>query len=149
MFVKREDLQVVRSYKVRGAYTVIDRLDPEARARGVVCASAGNHGQGLAYACAALGVHGRVFLPRNTPRQKRDRIATIGGDNIEVIVVGDTYDDANAAALADAAADRGHHRPGLRRPVHDRRPGHRGHRDPRRSSAGCPTSSSSRWAAVG
>ena len=102
VFVKREDLQVVRSYKVRGAYTVLDRLDPEARARGVVCASAGNHGQGLAYACATLGVHGRVFLPRNTPRQKRTRIAAIGGDNIEVIVVGDTYDDANAAALADA-----------------------------------------------
>lgn len=102
VLVKREDLQVVRSYKVRGAYTVIDRLDPQARDRGVVCASAGNHGQGLAYACATLGVHGRVFLPRNTPRQKRNRIAAIGGDNVEVIVVGDTYDDANAAALADA-----------------------------------------------
>jgi len=101
--LKREDLQVVRSYKVRGAYTVIDRLDAEARGRGVVCASAGNHGQGLAYACAALGVHGRVYLPRNTPRQKRDRIASIGGENIELIVGGDTYDDANAAALADAA----------------------------------------------
>ncbi|HEU5486496.1 MAG TPA: threonine ammonia-lyase IlvA [Microlunatus sp.] len=99
--LKREDLQVVRSYKVRGAYTVIDRLPSQARARGVVCASAGNHGQGLAYACAALGVLGRVYLPRNTPRQKRDRIATIGGGNVEVIVVGDTYDDANAAALAD------------------------------------------------
>ncbi len=102
VLVKREDLQVVRSYKVRGAYTVIDRLDPQARARGVVCASAGNHGQGLAYACATLGVRGRVFLPRNTPRQKRDRIAAIGGPEVEVIVVGDTYDDANAAALADA-----------------------------------------------
>jgi threonine dehydratase len=100
--LKREDLQVVRSYKVRGAYTVIDRLDPAARGRGVVCASAGNHGQGLAYACAALGVQGKVYLPRNTPRQKRDRIASIGGPNLEIVVVGDTYDDANAAALADA-----------------------------------------------
>lgn len=103
VFGKREDLQVVRSYKVRGAYTVIARLDPPARARGVVCASAGNHGQGLAYACAALGVRGRVYLPRNTPRQKRNRIAAIGGDDVEVIVGGDTYDDANASALADAA----------------------------------------------
>lgn len=102
VLLKREDLQVVRSYKVRGAYTVIARLDAEARARGVVCASAGNHGQGLAYACAALGVRGRVYLPRNTPRQKRDRIAAIGGSQVSVIVRGDTYDDANAAALADA-----------------------------------------------
>ena len=102
VFGKREDLQVVRSYKVRGAYTVLVGMDAATRARGVVCASAGNHGQGLAYACAALGVRGRVYLPRNTPRQKRDRIATIGGDAVEVIVVGDTYDDANAAALADA-----------------------------------------------
>lgn len=101
--LKREDLQVVRSYKVRGAYTVIDRLSADERERGVVCASAGNHGQGLAYACAALDVHGRVYLPRNTPRQKRDRIAAIGGANIALIVGGDTYDDANAAALADAA----------------------------------------------
>ena len=102
VYLKREDLQVVRSYKVRGAYTVVNRLDHDARARGVVCASAGNHGQGLAYACAALGVHGRVYLPHNTPRQKRDRITAIGGDQIEIVLGGDTYDDANAAALEDA-----------------------------------------------
>lgn len=100
--LKREDLQLVRSYKVRGAYTVIDRLDPAARERGVVCASAGNHGQGLAYACAVLGVHGRVYLPRNTPRQKRERIVAVGRGSVELIVGGETYDDANAAALADA-----------------------------------------------
>ena len=103
VFLKREDLQVVRSYKVRGAYNVISQLDGAARARGVVCASAGNHAQGLAYACSALGVHGKVFLPRTTPRQKRDRIAVLGGDVVEVLLVGDTYDDAAAAALADAA----------------------------------------------
>lgn len=103
VWLKREDLQVVRSYKVRGAYTVIDRMPPDTRERGVVCASAGNHGQGLAYACAALGVRGRVYLPRNTPRQKRDRIAAIGGSHVEIVVVGDTYDEANAAALAWAA----------------------------------------------
>ena len=104
VFLKREDLQVVRSYKVRGAYNLISRLDQDERARGVVCASAGNHAQGLAYACSALGVHGRVFLPRTTPRQKRDRIAVLGGAAVEVLLVGDTYDDAAAAALEDAAA---------------------------------------------
>lgn len=103
VFLKREDLQVVRSYKVRGAYNVISQLPPEQRDRGVVCASAGNHAQGLAYACSALGVQGRVFLPRTTPRQKRDRIAVLGGATVEVLLIGDTYDDAAAAALADAA----------------------------------------------
>ncbi len=103
VWLKREDLQVVRSYKVRGAYNLIAQLAAEARERGVVGASAGNHAQGLAYACSALGVPGRVFLPRTTPRQKRDRIAVLGGDVVDVRVVGDTYDDAAAAALADAA----------------------------------------------
>ena len=102
VWLKREDLQVVRSYKVRGAYNVISQLDPEAQARGVVCASAGNHGQGLAYACAALGVRGRIYLPRNTPRQKRDRIAAVGGDAVDVVVTGDTYDEAAYAAIAHA-----------------------------------------------
>ncbi len=102
VWFKREDLQVVRSYKVRGAYNVIAQLDAAARARGVVCASAGNHGQGLAYACAALGVQGRIFLPRNTPRQKRDRITAIGGDHVQVVVTGATYDEAAVAAAADA-----------------------------------------------
>ena len=102
VLVKREDLQVVRSYKVRGAYNVIAQLDDAARARGVVCASAGNHGQGLAYACAALGVQGRIYLPRNTPRQKRDRIHAVGGDAVDIVVVGDTYDEAAYAALDHA-----------------------------------------------
>jgi threonine dehydratase len=103
VLLKREDLQVVRSYKVRGAYNTICQLDGAAKARGVVCASAGNHAQGLAFACSALGVTGRVFLPRTTPRQKRDRIAVLGGDCVEVLLVGDTYDDAAAAAYEDAA----------------------------------------------
>ena len=103
VLLKREDLQVVRSYKVRGAYNTICQLDDAAKARGVVCASAGNHAQGLAFACSALGVTGRVFLPRTTPRQKRDRIAVLGGDCVEVLLVGDTYDDAAAAAYEDAA----------------------------------------------
>ena len=102
VWFKREDLQVVRSYKVRGAYNVLAQLSAAERARGVVCASAGNHGQGLAYACAALGVQGRIFLPRNTPRQKRDRIAAIGGDHVQAVVTGATYDEAAVAAAADA-----------------------------------------------
>ncbi len=102
VWLKREDLQTVRSYKVRGAYNLISRLDDAARAAGVVAASAGNHAQGVAYACAALGVRGRVFLPRTTPRQKRDRIVLLGGDMVEVVLQGDTYDEASAAAVADA-----------------------------------------------
>jgi threonine dehydratase len=68
VLLKREDLQVVRSYKVRGAYNAICQLEDGARTLGVVCASAGNHAQGLAFACSALGVPGKVFLPRTTPR---------------------------------------------------------------------------------
>ncbi|MGW1341061.1 threonine ammonia-lyase IlvA [Kribbella sp. NPDC002412] len=104
VWLKREDLQIGRSYKLRGAYNLIAQLDDEQKAAGVVCASAGNHGQGLAYSCHILGVQGKVYVPRTTPRQKRDRIAALGGKQIQVIVTGDTYDDAAAAALADAEA---------------------------------------------
>ncbi|MFD3404840.1 threonine ammonia-lyase IlvA [Kribbella sp. NPDC058693] len=104
IWLKREDLQIGRSYKLRGAYNLIAQLDDSAKAAGVVCASAGNHGQGLAYSCHILGVQGKVFVPRTTPRQKRDRIAALGGKQIQVIVTGDTYDDAAAAALAEGQA---------------------------------------------
>ncbi|GAB95870.1 threonine dehydratase [Kineosphaera limosa NBRC 100340] len=103
VWVKREDLQPVRSYKLRGAYNLISQLGPADRQRGVVCASAGNHAQGFAYACAALGLTGRVYVPRTTPRQKRDRIAALGRGSVEIIVGGEAYDDAAAAAHADAA----------------------------------------------
>ncbi len=105
VWLKREDLQVVRSYKVRGAYNLIAQLDDAAREAGVVTASAGNHAQGVAYACAALGVKGRVHLPRTTPRQKRDRIAAIGGDMIEMVVGGETYDEV--AGLARSESEHG------------------------------------------
>ncbi|MEI8412101.1 MULTISPECIES: threonine ammonia-lyase IlvA [unclassified Kribbella] len=104
VWLKREDLQIGRSYKLRGAYNLIAQLDDDQKAAGVVCASAGNHGQGLAYSCHILGVQGKVFVPRTTPRQKRDRIAALGGKQIQVIVTGDTYDDAAAAALAEVDA---------------------------------------------
>jgi threonine dehydratase len=104
VWFKREDLQVGRSYKVRGAYNTISRLDAAGRAAGAVTASAGNHGQGVAYACRVLGVRGQVFVPGTTPRQKRQRIAALGGDMVSLVVHGDTYDDAAAAAAAHAAA---------------------------------------------
>ncbi|KAA1373046.1 threonine ammonia-lyase IlvA [Aeromicrobium fastidiosum] len=104
VWLKREDLQPVRSYKIRGAYNLIVQLDHDARARGVVCASAGNHAQGVALACQRLGVHGRIFVPGTTPRQKRERIVTLGGTDVEVIVVGDSYEDALWAAQLDSDA---------------------------------------------
>ena len=103
VWLKREDLQPVRSYKVRGAYNLIAQLNEADREAGVVCASAGNHAQGLAYACGLLKVRGRVYLPRTTPRQKRDRIAVLGGDLVEVRVIGDSYDDAAEEAARYAA----------------------------------------------
>ena len=103
VLLKREDLQRVRSYKVRGAYSFIAALDAPERRTGVVAASAGNHAQGVAAACHALGIHGRIHLPRTTPRQKRDRIAAVGGDAVTVIVEGDSYDECAARAAAEAA----------------------------------------------
>jgi len=100
VWLKREDLQPVRSYKLRGAYNFIASLAEADRANGVVCASAGNHGQGVAYTCRKLGVKGRIVLPRTTPRQKRERIATLGGDQAQIILEGHTYDDAHEAAVA-------------------------------------------------
>lgn len=102
VLLKREDTQVGRSYKVRGAYNLISSLSASERQRGVVCASAGNHGQGVAIACKQLGIRGKVFLPTNTPRQKRERIRVLGGDWIEPVVTGSSYDEASAAAHADS-----------------------------------------------
>jgi threonine dehydratase len=102
VWLKREDLQTARSYKVRGAYNLIAQLDEGAAAAGVVCASAGNHAQGVAQACAALGVEARIFLPRTTPRQKRQRVAQIGGCWVETIIAGDYFDQAASAARDDA-----------------------------------------------
>nr|WP_083467050.1 threonine ammonia-lyase IlvA [Kibdelosporangium sp. MJ126-NF4] len=104
VWLKREDLHTVRSYKGRGAYNLLSDLTAGQRERGVVCASAGNHGQGVAFACASLGITARVYLPRTTPRQKRERVATLGGKYVQIVVEGDTYDDAAAAAHAHAEA---------------------------------------------
>jgi len=103
VYLKREDLQDVRSYKIRGAYYSISNLTEEEKAAGVVAASAGNHAQGVAYACRSMGIDGKIFVPKRTPKQKRDRIQVHGGDFVELVLVGDTFDEAADAARADAA----------------------------------------------
>lgn len=99
VYLKREDLQVVRSFKIRGAYHEIRSLKPEELQKGVVCASAGNHAQGVAYSCNALKIHGKIFMPSTTPRQKVTQVKRFGGDNIDVILTGDTFDDAYSEAM--------------------------------------------------
>lgn len=103
VYLKREDLQDVRSYKIRGAYNNIVQLDAKQREAGIAAASAGNHAQGVAYACRTLGIKGRIYVPNQTPKQKLDRIKVHGGDAIEVIVTGDSFDAANEAAHEWAA----------------------------------------------
>ena len=97
--LKREDLQVVRSYKIRGAYNKISSLKTKQLTNGVVCASAGNHAQGVAYACHKLGIKGYIFMPIPTPRQKIKQVQMFGKDFIKIELVGDTFDDAFAEAV--------------------------------------------------
>jgi threonine dehydratase len=98
IYFKREDLQVVRSYKIRGAFNKMASLSDKVLAKGVVCASAGNHAQGLAYACNKLAVKGTIFMPTTTPAQKVKQVKLFGKSQVEVVLVGDTYDDAYYAA---------------------------------------------------
>jgi threonine dehydratase len=98
VYLKREDLQVVRSYKLRGAYNMMSSLPEEQLKRGVVCASAGNHAQGFAYSCKKLNTKGVVFMPAITPNQKITQTKMFGEDCIEVRLVGDTFDDCAVAA---------------------------------------------------
>ncbi|WP_444684254.1 threonine ammonia-lyase IlvA [Alkalicoccus luteus] len=98
VYLKREDLQVVRSFKLRGAYNLMQGLSEQELQRGVVCASAGNHAQGVAYSCKALGVRGKIFMPSTTPRQKVSRVEFFGEPFVDVVLTGDTFDDAYAAA---------------------------------------------------
>ncbi len=104
VFLKREDLQGVRSYKIRGAFFAISNLSEEEKAAGIVTASAGNHAQGVAYACSTMGIKGKIFVPGPTPKQKRDRIMVHGGDMVELVVTGANFDEAAAAAHEDADA---------------------------------------------
>ncbi len=99
VYLKREDLQVVRSFKIRGAYNMIRNLTDEERARGIVCASAGNHAQGVAFSCNALGIQGKIYMPSTTPNQKVKQVKRFGGSNVEVVLIGDTFDDAFEQAM--------------------------------------------------
>ena len=99
---KREDLQVVRSYKIRGAYNKMATMDQESLERGIVCASAGNHAQGVAFACQKLGVNGKIFMPTVTPLQKVNKVKLFGKKWVEVVLIGDTFDDSYREALRDA-----------------------------------------------
>ena len=99
IFLKREDLQMVRSYKIRGAYNKIRSIEPERLASGIVCASAGNHAQGVAFSCNKLKIKGSIYMPTTTPRQKIDSVRMFGRDYVDIILTGDTFDAANAAAI--------------------------------------------------
>jgi len=99
IYLKREDLQEVRSFKIRGAYNKMAALTPDERARGVVCASAGNHAQGVAYCCKLLETHGVIVMPVATPSQKIDRVRQFGGAWISIELAGESFDDANREAL--------------------------------------------------
>jgi threonine dehydratase len=101
VLLKREDLQVVRSYKIRGAYNRIALLNEVERQKGVVCASAGNHAQGVAFSCYKLGIQGKVYMPSTTPKQKVQKVQMFGKDRVEIELVGDTFDDSYHAAQAD------------------------------------------------
>lgn len=105
IYLKREDLQLVRSYKLRGAYHLISSLTDKQQAEGVVCASAGNHAQGVAYSCATLNIKGVIFMPSTTPQQKINQVRMFGGEHVDVRLEGDTFDDAKNAALKYSATN--------------------------------------------
>lgn len=99
IYLKREDLQVVRSYKLRGAYNKISSLTPAQLKNGIVCASAGNHAQGVAYSCHKLGIKGHIFMPVTTPQQKLKQVQLFGKEHVEIVLTGDTFDDSYLQAL--------------------------------------------------
>lgn len=99
VYLKREDQQIVRSYKLRGAYNKISQLNAEQKEAGVVCASAGNHAQGVAYSCKKLGIKGVIFMPGPSPKQKITQTQMFGNGSIEIILKGDTFDECQRAAL--------------------------------------------------
>jgi threonine dehydratase len=99
VYLKREDLQVVRSYKIRGAYNLIQSLTEDERNRGIVCASAGNHAQGVAFSCKKEGIKGTIYMPSITPKQKINQVKMFGGDFIDIVLIGDTFDECQDHAL--------------------------------------------------
>ncbi|WP_103865322.1 threonine ammonia-lyase IlvA [Aquimarina sp. I32.4] len=105
VLLKREDLQRVRSYKIRGAFNKISSLSKEELAKGVVCASAGNHAQGVAFACNHLEIEGTIYMPSVTPKQKVAQTQMFGGDHVKIVLEGDTFDDSYKAAMAICNAE--------------------------------------------
>jgi threonine dehydratase len=99
VLLKREDLQVVRSYKIRGAYNKISTLSDADKTQEIVCASAGNHAQGVAYSCHLLKIKGKIYMPKTTPKQKIKQVQLFGKEFVEIVLVGDTFDDAYAKAF--------------------------------------------------
>jgi threonine dehydratase len=99
VYLKREDLQTVRSYKIRGAYNKIRSIAPEVLKYGIVCASAGNHAQGVAFSCNKLQIMGSIYMPTTTPKQKIEQVRMFGKEYIDIVLTGDTFDAANAAAI--------------------------------------------------
>ena len=99
ILLKREDLQVVRSYKIRGAYNKISTLSDADKTREIVCASAGNHAQGVAYSCHLLKIKGKIYMPKTTPKQKIKQVQLFGKEFVEIVLTGDTFDDAYAKAF--------------------------------------------------
>ncbi|WP_159946625.1 threonine ammonia-lyase IlvA [Polaribacter septentrionalilitoris] len=104
IFFKREDLQVVRSYKIRGAYNKMSSLNDDEKERGIVCASAGNHAQGVALSCKLLQIEGTIFMPSPTPNQKINQVKMFGEEFINIVIEGDTFDDAYNAAKQECDA---------------------------------------------
>lgn len=102
ILLKREDLQIVRSYKIRGAYNKMSSLTEQEKKQGIVCASAGNHAQGVAYSCNLLKIMGKIYMPKTTPKQKVKQVQLFGKSCAEIVLTGDTFDDAYAKAVADA-----------------------------------------------
>ena len=98
IYLKREDLQQVRSYKIRGAYNKISHLNAQQKTNGIVCASAGNHAQGVAYSCQVLQIQGKIYMPKTTPKQKIKQVQLFGKSFVEIVLIGDTFDDAFHAA---------------------------------------------------
>lgn len=99
VFFKREDLQQIRSFKIRGAYNKISSLSEEKRGVGIICASAGNHAQGFAFSCNKMQIEGVVYMPATTPQQKVSQVKMFGGKYIRVVLIGDTYDACQKYAL--------------------------------------------------
>ena len=99
VFIKREDLQPVFSFKIRGAFNKIRSIDSDyLKNKTLVCASAGNHAQGFAYSCNKLKIYGKVYMPVTTPKQKIERVKIFGGEYVDIILTGDNFDDAQYEA---------------------------------------------------